>query len=81
MSQPTHVFVKLEEYEDVLDIMNSMRTKLSEANQLLNEINKLKNQEDAEIDEWLKQLREIDSRIMTIGKALFEPASKLQGNE
>lgn len=81
MTQSTHVFVKLEEYEDVLDIMNSMRTKLSEANRLLEEINTLKNQEDAEIEQWLKQLKEIDSRIMTVGKALFEPAQKLESKE
>ena len=75
---PTHVFVKLEEYEDVLDIMNSMRTKLGEANQLLGEIAKLKEQEDAEINAWLSQLKDIDQRILRIGKALFEPATRLQ---
>ena len=38
------VFVKIDDYKDVLDIMNMIKNKLSEAKITLEEINKLKNE-------------------------------------
>ena len=72
MDEKPQVFVKLEEYEDVLDIMNTMRLKLNEANELLNNITKLKESEDKEIQVWQSQLEEIDKKIALVSNNLFE---------
>lgn len=69
------VFVKIDDYKDVLDIMNMIKNKLSEAKITLGEINKLKNEEDAELELWHTSLDEAERRIEFIDKALFEPES------
>ena len=44
------IFVKIDDYKDVLEIMNMIRNKLGEAKTTLEDINKLKNEEDAELE-------------------------------
>lgn len=69
------VFVKIDEYKDVLDITGMVRNKLDEAKSTLGKINELKNQEDSELESWSKALNEIERKIDFIDKALFEPES------
>lgn len=69
------VFVKIDEYKDVLDVMNMIKNKLTEAKNTLGEINRLKNEEDAELELWHTSLDEAERRITFIDKALFEPES------
>lgn len=67
------VFVKVDEYKNVLDIMNMIKNKLADAKNTLGEINRLKNEEDAELELWHTSLEEAERRISFIDKALFEP--------
>ena len=68
------VFVKVDEYKDIMDIMSLMREKLRQAKFLLDKIAELKAQEDAELATWAKELEDVDSRVATIDKTLFEPS-------
>jgi len=67
------VFVKIEEYKDIMDIITIMREKTKQAKFILDKITELKTQEDAEISTWSKELEEVETRIATIDKTLFEP--------
>ena len=67
------VFVKVDEYKDILDILNLVKDKLNEARTTLNKINKLKNEEDNELNLWRSELDEIEKRIGFIDNTLFEP--------
>ena len=67
------VFVKIDEYKDVLDIMGIIKDKLAEARDTLGKINELKNEEDSELDLWNASLEEIESKIEHIDKTLFQP--------
>ncbi|PLW79719.1 hypothetical protein C0585_06345 [Candidatus Woesearchaeota archaeon] len=67
------VFVKVEEYKDVIDIMKVLKEKVKEANVILGDINKLKNEEDAELELWSKNLTDVNSKLEFIDKLLFEP--------
>ena len=67
------VFVKIDEYKEVLDIMRLLRGKLDEAKRTLLKINDLKNNEDAELEEWRKDAEEIEKKIENIDDSLFEP--------
>ncbi len=67
------VFVKVDEYKNVLDIMNMIKNKLADAKNTLGEINRLKNEEDAELELWHTSLEEAERRVSFIDKALFEP--------
>lgn len=67
------IFVKIDEYKDVLDITGMIRNKLDEAKKTLGKINELKNHEDSELESWGRALSEIERKIDFIDKALFEP--------
>ncbi len=69
------VFVKIEEYKDVLDVIELIKDKLAQANNLLGRINELKNEEDSELERWKSNLEEIERKIDDIDNSLLEPES------
>lgn len=74
-TEGAQVFVKIDEYKEILDILNVLKNKLDEARETLNKINELKNDEDAELDLWYTELEEIERKVDFIDKSLFEPES------
>lgn len=68
-----HVFVKIEEYKDIMDLVNLMREKIHHSKRLLDQIAQLKKQEDQELASWAKELEDIENRVATIDKTLLEP--------
>lgn len=73
MERSTPVFVKLDDYKDITDIMTLLRDKIRQAKYLLDKIAELKSQEDAELSTWAKELDDVESRVSTIDKTLAEP--------
>lgn len=67
------VFVKIDEYKDIMDIMSIMREKIRQAKMLLDKIAELKSQEDAELSTWAKELEDVETRVSTIDRTLSEP--------
>lgn len=67
------VFVKIEDYKDVLDVVNVIKNKIVDAKKTLEKINQLKNDEDAELEIWNNTLDEMDRKVDFIDKTLFEP--------
>ncbi len=67
------VFVKIEDYKDVLDVVNIIKNKIDDARKTLEKINELKNDEDAELEVWNNSLNEIERKVDFIDKTLFEP--------
>lgn len=67
------VFVKIEDYKDVIDIMELIKNKVNEANKILENIRKLKAQEDAELELWDSNIEEVEKKVAFIDKTLFEP--------
>lgn len=67
------VFVKIEEYKDITDIMTLMREKMRQAKFLLDKVTELKAQEDRELANWTKELEDVENRLQNIDKTLFEP--------
>jgi len=74
MDEKAPVFVKIEEYKDIVDIMTLIREKLRQAKFLLDKIAELKAQEDSELSTWAKELEDVESRMSSIDKALLEPS-------
>ncbi len=68
------VFVKIDEYKDIVDIMTLIREKMRQAKFLLDKIAELKAQEDSELATWAKELEDVEARISSIDKALLEPS-------
>ena len=48
----TPVFVKIEEYKDIVDIINLTQEKIRKARELLAKIDELRHQEDQTVLQW-----------------------------
>jgi hypothetical protein len=73
MEKQTPVFVKIDEYKDILDILDLVKNKLNDAKSALRDINDMKNKEDEELSIWAKELEEVDRKIEFIDQTLLEP--------
>lgn len=69
------VYVRIEEYKDVLDVMNLIKSKIAESKETLAKLNDLKNEEDAELELWHTSIEEIERKVDFADKALFEPSA------
>ena len=69
------VFIKIDEYKDILDIIELLKLKVSQAQKTLEKIHSLKSQEDAELSSWQAGLGEIEHKIAEIDDSLYEPES------
>lgn len=67
------VFVKIEEYDGVVEAMSNLKNKIEAAKITLAKINQLKQEEDSQLQSWQTALSEIESRISTIDHFLHEP--------
>ncbi len=67
------VFIKIEEYNDVLELVKAVRQKLEEAKSTLLKINDLKNEEDHQLEMWQNTLAEVEKKIDFIDHSLNEP--------
>ena len=73
MNERAPVFVKVDDYKDIADIVSLMREKITQAKFLLGKIKEIKSQEDAEIATWTRELDEVDARVINIDRTLAEP--------
>lgn len=67
------VFVKIDEYKEILDVLEMIKSKISEIRETLGSINSLRNEEDAELSMWSNTINEIERKIESIDKIMFEP--------
>lgn len=71
--EKTPLFIKIEHYEDVLEIMNMIKGKLADVKHAFGKIEQLKAEEDAKIDAWHKSIEEIEARLVNMDQMLVEP--------
>ncbi len=67
------VFIKIEEYKDILETIELLKLKISHAKKTLENIYEIKSQEDSELKIWQSGLEEIERKINEIDKSLYEP--------
>ena len=67
------VFVKVDEYKEILDVLEMIKDKLKEIRGTLGSINSLRNEEDAELAMWNSTINEIEKKIESIDRIMFEP--------
>ncbi len=67
------VFVKMEEYKDIMDVVSLMREKINQAKFLLDKIAQLKAEEDGQLATWAKEVESVEASVATVDKALTEP--------
>ena len=68
-----NVFVKIEDYKEVLEVLQLLQHKIRQAKAILRKIDELRSQEDAEIDEWKAQLDDVEKKVNAVDQSLLEP--------
>jgi len=64
------VFVKIEDYKDILEILGIAKQRLAKARQSLDRVLDIKKQEDLKLESWQAELSEIEKRIEDIDARL-----------
>ena len=67
------VFVKVDEYDDVLNLLKVVRRKIDDAKETLSKIHDLKNEEDHHLEMWASTLQEVEKKVDFIDHSLSEP--------
>jgi hypothetical protein len=69
----TPVFVKIDDYKDVVDVVDLIKNKLEEARALVSQLNDLKSQEDHELELWYNEIADVEHKVEFIDRTLLEP--------
>ena len=67
------VFIKIDEYRQVMTVLAQTKDKIQQARQLLDKLTEIKNQEDTELANWSKELEDVEQKVNEVDKALVEP--------
>jgi len=70
--QKAPVYVKIDEYKEILDIVNMIKAKIDEAKGILHKIETLKSEEDTELDLWSNNMNDVERKVEFIDKTLFD---------
>lgn len=66
------IFVQIDKYKQAIDTLEIIKEKLKTSQTILNELNELKKQEEAELTEWQNNIQEIKERLNIVDNNLFE---------
>lgn len=66
------IFVQIDKYKQAIDTLEIIKEKLKTTQAVLNELNELKKQEEAELSEWQNSIEEIKEKLNIIDNNLFE---------
>lgn len=72
MQDGAPIFVKVEDYKDVLDVVSLLKEKINEANKILDEISEIKSKEDAELENWKNNIEEVKAKVSAMDKTLLD---------
>ncbi len=67
------VFVKVDHYKELLDIMDFVKLKIQEAEREIEKLRSLRAKEDEEIDAWAEKLDDIKRKIAGLYSQVFAP--------
>lgn len=70
----TPIFVKIDQYRELTDVLNNIDAKIKEANETLSKLEKLKAEEDAQLAAWAASLEDVKARSAELNSALFTNA-------
>lgn len=65
------IFIKLDEYNELTDILNIIKVKIAEAKEAISRVNQLKQEEEAEIEIWARELEDVEKRMAVVDTNLI----------
>ena len=66
------VYIKIEEFQELVDIATLTKERIKKARQLLAHIRELKSQEDSALADWGTKLDAVEQRLETVDKRMFK---------
>ena len=72
VSEGKPLFVKIDNYKDAIHIIDSLKVKLEDAEEVLKAFEDIKLQEDEKLQSWKKDLQNMKDKLASIDKDLFE---------
>ena len=66
MNESNPVFVKIDKYKEILDIVEVINKKVVNVKQLLSQLEELKSKEEEEIMNWEKNMDEITQKLESL---------------
>lgn len=69
--KPEPVFIRLDKFEESMDIFNDAKEQISEISDLLKNIKEMKQKEDEELNTWENQIQEIKKQIEKVDQDIF----------
>ena len=72
LNEEKAIFVQIDKYKEAIDTLEMIKEKLKTSQSILNELNELKRQEDAEFAEWQSNIEEIKEKLSIVDNNLFE---------
>lgn len=73
MEEKSPVFIKIDKYRQVLDVVDVLKKQVDDVRSTLQQIKKLKTQEEEEIRIWESNIAEVEKKILFVDQTLFEP--------
>lgn len=66
------VFVKISKYKELAGILTKIQQKLNSADKTIEQLQKVKDEEDARIQEWKENLEIVQKKLESVGAALHQ---------
>jgi hypothetical protein len=67
------LFIKVENYKEVLELMRTIKKRIAESKRNLEKISSLKAEEDSKIEEWEEIIMKLEKKIDFVDENMFEP--------
>lgn len=66
------VFIKIDSYKEARDSVDKIKELVSNAGHLLEEVHKIKENEDRELENWHRNLDKLKDKLLDVDKKLFD---------
>lgn len=66
------LFIKIEKYKDAINDLENVKKRVREAESILKELERLKAEEEQEIENWKIEMEKIKIKLLDVDKKLFE---------
>lgn len=70
MEDKNKIFVKIQDYKDIKDILNLMQEKIKEARDVLEKINFIRSSEETAITKWNSDIKHVEEIVSGMNNSL-----------
>ena len=72
MGEEKPLFIKIDHYKEALRAIDTMKAKITEAEQVLHSLEEIREDENTKLEKWKSELENIKDKLLSIDHSLFE---------